>query len=184
MRHYADTLWYWIHESSAKHQSVSVEMRTKCEWLPTTALDHCLTGPEVLYFGSWGSNTLQGSLDPVLSQCSPLRLANCSPLKSCAGAQPCSSVYELSVAATAKLRICNRNHMASKAKSIYYLALYRKCLWSLIYTSGSLIWGHLSSAHMSMYGLCYSKLFKGRTEVLLFMLRYYIHKVKAKFYGI
>jgi hypothetical protein len=30
--------------------------------------------------------------------------------------------------AEAKLRICDRDHMACKAKNIYYIAIYRKCL--------------------------------------------------------
>ena len=186
MRHYADTLWYGIHEVNLLLNTSPYQWR----WEPNVS-----GSPPRLGTTAW-LDPKYYTLEPEVATCykvpwipsSPsalhLRLANCSPLKSSTGAQPHSFVYELSMAAMAKLSICNRNHMASKAKSIYYLALYRKCLWSLIYTSGSLVWGHLSSAHISMCAICYSKHFKGRTEVLLFMLRYYIHKVKAKFYGI
>ena len=186
MSHYADTLWYWIHEVNLLLNTSPYQWR----WEPNVSGSppplRTTAWLDLKYFTLEAGAATHYKFPWILSSPSALhpRLANCSTLKSSTGLQPCSFVYELSMAAMAKLRICNRNHMASKAKSIYCLALYRKCLRSLIYTSGSLVWGHLSSAHMSVYAICYSKHFKGRTEVLLFLLRYYIHKVKAKLYGI
>lgn len=113
----------------------------------------------VIYFGTWGSNMLQGSLDPNPLSALHLRLANCSPLRVPLGAATLICLWIVH-GCNGKVEICNRNHMAQSQKYLLSGSL-QKCLWSLIYTSGSLVWGHLSSAHISMCAICYSKHFKG-----------------------